>query len=115
MERSTRTAFAYNLNLKADERDIYQLFAKVSGGHKGVRPLTPADPKAPRSCCPSFLSSQRWNLIVEGPQVRPTQGTCPQPRSMSCACTPVAGWGISMLPVHPVHMPPLLAALNTRT
>lgn len=29
MERSTRTAFAYNLNLKADERDIYQLFAKV--------------------------------------------------------------------------------------
>ncbi|EFJ41426.1 hypothetical protein VOLCADRAFT_84128 [Volvox carteri f. nagariensis] len=29
MERSTRTAFAYNLNLKADERDIYQLFSKV--------------------------------------------------------------------------------------
>ncbi|KAG2426641.1 hypothetical protein HXX76_012955 [Chlamydomonas incerta] len=29
MERSTRTAFAYNLSLKADERDIYQYFSKV--------------------------------------------------------------------------------------
>lgn len=29
MERSTRTAFAHNLSLKADERDIYELFSKV--------------------------------------------------------------------------------------
>lgn len=29
MERDTRTVFAYNLNLKADERDIYEFFSRA--------------------------------------------------------------------------------------
>ena len=41
MERSTRTAFAYNLSLKADERDIYQYFSKVWTGCQGSGRGTP--------------------------------------------------------------------------
>lgn len=29
MERSARTVFAYNLSLKADDRDIFQLFSRA--------------------------------------------------------------------------------------
>jgi len=29
LERATRTVFAYNLNIKADERDIYDFFCKA--------------------------------------------------------------------------------------
>lgn len=29
MERDTRTIFAYNLNLKADERDLFDFFSKA--------------------------------------------------------------------------------------
>jgi RNA recognition motif-containing protein len=29
LERATRTVFAFNLNIKADERDIFEFFAKA--------------------------------------------------------------------------------------
>jgi RNA-binding protein 39 len=29
LERATRTVFAYNLNIKADERDIFEFFSQV--------------------------------------------------------------------------------------
>lgn len=29
LERDTRTIFAYNLNLKAEDRDIYEFFSKA--------------------------------------------------------------------------------------
>jgi RNA-binding protein 39 len=29
LERATRTVFAYNINVKADERDIYEFFTKA--------------------------------------------------------------------------------------
>lgn len=29
LERATRTVFAYNINIKADERDIYEFFSKA--------------------------------------------------------------------------------------
>ena len=29
MERSTRTVFAYNINLRADERDVFEFFSKA--------------------------------------------------------------------------------------
>lgn len=38
LERATRTVFAFNLNIKADERDIYDFFSKagqVSLGETG--------------------------------------------------------------------------------
>ena len=32
LERATRTVFAYNLNIKAEERDIFEFFSKVCLG-----------------------------------------------------------------------------------
>lgn len=35
LERATRTVFAFNLNIKADERDIWEFFSKVGAAKDG--------------------------------------------------------------------------------
>jgi RNA recognition motif-containing protein len=36
LERATRTVFAFNLNIKADERDIFEFFAKAGEVRLGL-------------------------------------------------------------------------------
>ena len=36
MERATRTVMAFNVNLRADERDIFKFFSQVSNRHSRV-------------------------------------------------------------------------------
>jgi RNA-binding protein 39 len=35
LERATRTVFAFNINIKADERDIFGFFSKAGQVHRG--------------------------------------------------------------------------------
>lgn len=43
LDRDTRTVFAYNLNLKADEKDLFDFFTRAGT----VRPLS----NLPLKCC----------------------------------------------------------------
>ncbi len=95
MERSTRTAFAYNLNLKADERDVYQLFSKVSEGPSGVSPSPRLAARKPRMAAALARlppgGTLSWECLCHGPSgpiIYRDEQTNPHRLNLGCACTP---------------------------
>lgn len=55
LDRDTRTVFSYNLNLKADEKDLFDFFCRAGG----VRRLLWQCQCGRRDACPLALACRR--------------------------------------------------------
>lgn len=99
LDRDTRTVFAYNLNLKADERDLFDFFS--GAGEVGAAPpACSRSPAAPAFSCTAALicrwCPEPWGLGPatgggcahhHGPQHAPLQGLCVHRDGLAGAAT----------------------------